>query len=278
VPPLRTGSERHKDFPDVWQALLILALLLGIEILIGAGFRDAGARFGRGDPKYIGIITVFACGIIFSLLLSYKNLSYSELFHPSSKSVQDVLGPLVLPLLLTTAGSVILATEINNALVYIFPMSQSELDMFIEMVSGGVVSAITLCVIAPFIEEMLFRGLFLRSFLSNYSTVRAVTLTSVLFGLAHMNIYQFVIASILGLLSGWLYVVTRSLWPSIFEHAIYNSGVMLYYFQSDHDLQTSAATSIPAHNPLVLLTALAAFALGLYWVYQVVGRYREAAP
>jgi membrane protease YdiL (CAAX protease family) len=271
------NAERHKDFPDFWSALLVLALLVGIEILISAGFRDAGVRFERGDPKYIGIITVVACGLVFSLLLSYKNLSYSQLFHPSSKSVSETVRPLMIPLLVTTAGSVILATEINNVLVHVFPMSQSELEMFIEMVSGGVISAITLCVIAPFVEEMLFRGLFLRSFLRNYSPAKAIVLTSLLFGAAHLNIYQFVIASILGLLSGWLYFATRSLWPAIFEHAIYNSGVMLYYFQSGQEVKATAA-SIPVHNPLVLLAAMAAFAYGLYWTYLVAGRYREVAP
>lgn len=272
-----SNPERHKDFPDIWSAALILGLLLGIEILIAAGFRDAGVRFGRGDPEYMGLITVFACGIVFSLLLSYKNLSYSQLFHPSSRSVNDTVRPLVIPLFLMTAGSVVLATEINNVLVYLFPMSQSELDMFVEMLSGGVVSAITLCVIAPFVEEMLFRGLFLRGFLWNYSPGKAIVLTSLLFGAAHLNVYQFVVASILGLVSGLLYLATRSLWPCILEHAIYNGGVMLYYFQSGQEPRATA-TSIPVHNPFVLLLAVASFAFGLYWIYLVVARtHREVA-
>jgi uncharacterized protein len=271
------SPERHKDFPDVWFAALILGLLVGIEILISAAFRDAGVRFGRGDPKYMGVITVFACGIVFSLVLSYKNLNYSQLFHPSSRSVNETMRPLVIPLIILTAGSVILATEVNNLLVYAFPMSQSELDMFIEMVSGGMVSAITLCVIAPFVEEMLFRGLFLRSFLWNYSPVKAIVLTSLLFGAAHLNVYQFVIASTLGLVSGWLYLTTRSLWPCIFEHAIYNSGVMLYYFESGQEPKATAA-AIPVHNPFVLMLAVGAFAFGLYWIYAVVARmHREVA-
>lgn len=225
----------------------------------------------------MGVITVFACGIVFSLLLSYKNLSYSQLFHSSSKSINETVRPLVVPLFLTTAGSVILATEVNNLLVHVFPMSQSELDMFVEMVSGGVVSAITLCVIAPFVEEMLFRGLFLRGFLWNYSPTKAVVLSSLLFGAAHLNVYQFVIASTLGLLSGWLYLVTRSLWPCILEHAIYNSGVLLYYFQSSQEPRATAVP-IPVHNPLVLLLAFASFAFGLYWIYLVARNYREVAP
>jgi membrane protease YdiL (CAAX protease family) len=144
------------------------------------------------------------------------------------------------------------------------------------MVSGGVVAVITTCVIAPFVEEMLFRGLFLRSFLWNYGALRAIIFSSLLFGAAHLNVYQFVIASTLGLLSGWLYVATRSLWPCIFEHAIYNSGVMLYYFRSGEQPK-AAAVAIPVHNPLVLLLATASFALGLYWIY-LASRRLTVAP
>ena len=138
-------------------------------------------------------------------------------------------------------------------------------------------SAITLCVIAPFVEEMLFRGLFLRSFLWSHSPARAIVLTSLLFGAAHLNVYQFVVASTLGLVSGWLYWATRSLWPCIFEHAIYNSGVMLYYFQSGQEPRTTA-TSIPVHSPFVLLLAVGSFAFGLYWIYFVVRAHRSPQP
>ena len=257
--------ERHKDFPDVWFALLILAQLLGIEVLLVDGFYDAGARFSRGDPRYTGIVTVFACGFVFSLLLSYKNLSYRQLFHPSRRPIGQTLRPLVLPLLATTAGAVVLATKVNELVVYYFPMSQSELDIFDDMVSGGVTSVITLCVLAPFIEEMLFRGLFLRSFLWNYSPAKAIVLSALLFGAAHLNVYQFVTASALGFLSGWLYFATHSLWPSIFEHALYNGGVMLYYYFD----------AAPTDNPFVVLAAVIMFAYGLCRVYGVASAYRD---
>jgi membrane protease YdiL (CAAX protease family) len=272
------NGERNRDFPNLWQALLVWALLLGVQLLIGAAFHDAGWRFSAGDPKYGGVITVLGCGIVFSLLMGYKNLSYGALFHPSSTPASTTIGPLVAPLLLTTAGSVILAVEVNNALVHVHLMSQSELDMFVRMFSGGFVSVVTLCVIAPFVEEMLFRGLFLRSFLWNYSTGRSIVLSALLFGLAHLNVYQFVIASMLGLLSGWLYVVTRSLWPPILEHASYNAGVMLYYSFSDQEARTAAASSIPAHSPVVLLLAAAAFVLGVRWMLRILRPPQVAVP
>jgi membrane protease YdiL (CAAX protease family) len=46
-----------------------------------------------------------------------------------------------------------------------------------------------------------------------------------LFALAHLNVYQFCTALFLGVVLGWLYERTRSLWPSIFLHTVFNGTV-----------------------------------------------------
>src|SRR5215813_5107257 len=107
-------TERNREFPNFWQAALILCLLIGLELLIGAGFYDAGARFQRGDPKYGGVITVLGCGAIFAILMSYKNIGYRNLFHPSSLSVIDTLRPILMPLMVVTGGCVFLGIELSN--------------------------------------------------------------------------------------------------------------------------------------------------------------------
>jgi membrane protease YdiL (CAAX protease family) len=72
---------------------------------------------------------------------------------------------------------------------------------------------------------MLFRGVILRSFLQQYSRTTALLWSSLLFALAHLNAYQFFTALILGIVLGWLYERTRSLWPSILLHAAFNTFV-----------------------------------------------------
>ena len=42
-----------------------------------------------------------------------------------------------------------------------------------------------------------------------------------------MNIYQFVVALVLGVLSGWLYERSRSLIPCIALHVSYNSALTI---------------------------------------------------
>lgn len=268
--------ERNQDFPNFWHALLIVALLLGAEILIATAFHDAGFDFNPGDPRG-SVITVLGCGLVFSILLSYKKLGYRQLFSPSGISFTKAVAPLVLPVIPLTFGWLILASEITNLLLYLFPMSKVEHDALVRLLTGGLPSVIALCVVAPFIEEMLFRGLFLRSFLRGYAPGRAIMLSALIFGLTHVNVYQFVDASIAGLMLGWLYYVTRSLWPSIFVHAAYNGGCLLYTQFYPQSLDFGALGSLPAHSVPLLLAAILSFSFGLRWVMLVAPRVHKDA-
>ena len=66
----------------------------------------------------------------------------------------------------------------------------------------------------------MFRGVILRGFLARYKPVTAILVSSLLFGLLHMNPYQFVAAMILGVIFAWLVLRTGSLWPSVFGHVL----------------------------------------------------------
>jgi CAAX amino terminal protease family. len=76
---------------------------------------------------------------------------------------------------------------------------------------------------------MLFRGVILRGFLRRYSRTFAILWSAALFGIAHLNLYQFMTAFAIGVVGGWLYERCRSLWPCILLHATYNSFVTAYY-------------------------------------------------
>ena len=98
------------------------------------------------------------------------------------------------------------------------------------MVSGGVISVDhDLPRRTHAVEEMLCRGVILRSFLRQYGRWPAIVGSALLFGVSHMNIYQCVAGFITGVVLGWLYERTRSLWPCILLHASYNTAVTLAF-------------------------------------------------
>mgnify|MGYP001232349778 CR=1 FL=1 len=86
-----------------------------------------------------------------------------------------------------------------------------------------VLYGITIAIIPPIVEELLFRGMILQS-LRKYGDGFAVVASAMLFGLYHGNFVQIVFAFIAGLVMAHVVVRTGSLWTSILIHFI-NNGV-----------------------------------------------------
>ncbi len=261
--------EKNKDFPNFWAAVIILALLIGIQILISMIAYDLGYRFRSGDPKAVGVITVLSCGIIFSALMSYKKISYRDIFNPTSNSFISIVGMLIVPLVLTIGGGIFWITNLTNFILLYFPAGVNESYALSRMLSGGIVSIISVCIIAPFVEEMLFRGIILRSFLENYSVANSIILSSILFALSHLTVTQIPVAFIMGCLFGWLYAKTKSLWPSILGHFLNNSFAI--FLLSKYSAPESQGINLtPEFNsPGVIVTALASSTIGVLMLINI---------
>ena len=81
-------------------------------------------------------------------------------------------------------------------------------------------------ILAPFAEEVVFRGAVLRTLLGLMSKKNhwvAIMISAAIFGLVHANVAQFVNALLLGLLLGWMYYRTKSLVPGILLHWVNNT-------------------------------------------------------
>ncbi len=247
-------KERHEDYPSIVEAFFLIVGLFGAEFLISALLHDIGISTGNDQKNVLGIVEILGYGLLFCGLLAYKHLSYRDLFHQSKKSVAATLGTLFLPILALIPAITLAMSALLSALEWFFPVSSWEQAMFDRMMSNGLASVMTVCIIAPVLEEMLFRGVILRSFLRQHSPKVAIVASALLFGAAHLNIYQFVVASLIGLALGWLYERTRSLWPGIFLHAAYNSTITVIY------LNSSTATK-PQFHSISFIYWMLAFAL-----------------
>jgi sodium transport system permease protein len=72
-------------------------------------------------------------------------------------------------------------------------------------------------------EELAFRGYILNGLLKRFRPRSAILLTSFLFALFHMNVFQFLPAFFLGVILGLLTVRSRSLYPAMAFHFLYNA-------------------------------------------------------
>lgn len=81
---------------------------------------------------------------------------------------------------------------------------------------------LTVGVLAPIAEEIIFRGLIFRRMRDELKPVTAIILSSLAFGLYHGNMVQFLYASLLGSLLAVIYHRTGTLWTSILAHMAAN--------------------------------------------------------
>ena len=83
--------------------------------------------------------------------------------------------------------------------------------------------------LAPFAEEIVFRGAILKVLLEKLSPWTAIVLSALLFALIHLNPAQMPHAFLVGLLLGWMYKRTGSILPGIAYHWTNNSMAYVIY-------------------------------------------------
>ena len=83
---------------------------------------------------------------------------------------------------------------------------------------------VSTCILAPLLEELLCRGIMLRGMLARRKAPwKAILWSALIFAVMHMNPWQSIPAFLFGLLLGWVYWRTHSLWATIFLHCLNNS-------------------------------------------------------
>jgi uncharacterized protein len=81
---------------------------------------------------------------------------------------------------------------------------------------------ISMVVLAPLTEEFLFRGIFLHRFSTKWGIATGITLSSIMFGLAHANIYSIAIG-ISFIFVALTYIKFPSMLVTISYHAMHNT-------------------------------------------------------
>jgi membrane protease YdiL (CAAX protease family) len=82
-------------------------------------------------------------------------------------------------------------------------------------------------VVAPFAEEIFFRGFIFGGLEPRYGWKAAAGISALLFALLHLNWMTVLPIFLTGLIFAWLYHYSRSLWPSIIMHMLVNGSAFL---------------------------------------------------
>lgn len=184
-------------------------------------------------------------GIAIYILLNYVETTWKDilesLWKPSSLAILFL--SILLYLFLLPFVEFVSSMVPTQGIPFLEEFYKKFLESFEIMLDYKIAGFITVCILAPILEEIIFRGILLRGLLQNgTSPVFAIFLSSVLFGLAHLNPWQFFGAGMLGAVFGFIYYRTKSLWICIFLHALNNMIsfiFMLYYGTMDETVSNT---------------------------------------
>ncbi|MEK4231332.1 CPBP family intramembrane glutamic endopeptidase [Solibacillus sp. FSL H8-0538] len=216
------------------------------------------------------IMIVFIMYIVpvywFTIKLNQCNSSLKFFLKKPKESVKvrTIFASVIMPMF-TGLGLLLFVTAI---LFVVFPQSPSESDVLPvnqeTVLWIFIFKIITLVLIAPICEEIIFRGFLLGRLSYKFGVKKGIIFSSILFGTLHLdNIFG---TTIIGIIMCIWFIKTKSLVTPILIHIVFNSVVALrdiyFWFNLNTDIQ---ATSTP---PIltILIGATILIVLGLIWI------------
>lgn len=148
------------------------------------------------------------------------------------------------------------------------PDHSTILDRYARLPLGGLVVLALAAVIAPLLEEFLFRGWIQRRLERRLAPMAAVLLTATIFAAVHGELFGFPSRLLFGAVAGYVAWSTRSIWPGVVLHGFYNASLIVGSAGSGRELSSTDLTRW-SRTPGVFWPALLAF--GFAAVLLIVG-------
>ena len=191
---------------------LITLPSIWVELMNNGG--DVNAFTGiESNNNIVGITMVLSGIAMIWHLIHFKYVKFNL------KSFGEISGKTIaLSIPLIVAGMIFI--NLCSEFIGLPDMMQ---DTFRAM-SRNVFGIISIAIMAPLVEELLFRGA-IQGHLQRkgMKPLYAILIASAVFGIVHMNPIQIPFAFAIGMIFGWLYYRTGSVVPGMIGHFINNS-------------------------------------------------------
>lgn len=231
-------APKRSVFPTPGDVLLMLCIVFGAQIAVGllSGavlFAAFGPGFDYGaDPALAGRISAVTYALSMSLALAAL-----WCFRRARGGVRPAIGLSIRgfdPQLLVWAFVLILGLDaVLEPLVAWLPGPSY------DRLGRGWGTVLALVVFAPLFEETICRGMVLGSLRAKYGVVAAWFFSSLFFGVLHLYPAQAIVAAAIGMVLGYVYIVSGSLWAPLILHAANNlcAYLLLAAGQGDRTLR-----------------------------------------
>jgi uncharacterized protein len=216
-PPGDPAQDKPQPVPwsaaDTWLGLVLL-------ILVIAGFLFAVAQFEQTRTLTLGLVAIFEFLLLIpiAIIFLWRRVSWRELglqrFERNTLALGcgllvGVYSIVIINNLIMVALGVITQAEVINDLL-------GELD-------APFLFAFVTAIVAPFTEELFFRGFLFKGLREKYGWVNALMFSSIIFALFHGQIATLIPTFLLGALFAYLFHRSGSVYPGMFLHFVVNA-------------------------------------------------------
>jgi len=229
----REAEPAFSFIPAPWstgRALWLLVFVFSISALGSLAARSIVARHLADTTSGLLVGVVLVAGYLAELaVVGLGARAHDVSFSASVGLIRPQRGGAVTWAILAVLGAV-LARGFASAYASLMQLLPIELPGAeanpLSLFPGGGFSAVVLIlvvvVIAPFTEEVVFRGVLLPALGVRWGTAAGVVISSALFAGLHLSAYIFVPIAAAALVFSWTVVQFRSLWPAYVAHATFN--------------------------------------------------------
>ena len=245
-----------EKFQLAWVPFKLVCYFFLYQLLCTYGFQllfHALNIGGNHATIYASAVALVVSGLLMIAHLLFFRYASFKSEDGSFTSFKTIL--LCLPLVIAS----LLASNIIGELLELPNIYE---DLFYSL-SRNVFGFLSIALIAPIAEEMLFRG-GIEGFLlrRKIKPIIAILVSAIIFGVIHANPAQIFFATILGIIFGWMYYRTGSILPSVVGHVLNNTvSVSVMATSPIEDMSKTTAETIGLTATWLLLIACIAIAI-----------------
>lgn len=259
-----------KQFKIRWFILYTIAIFIGITIF------SVILPYAPSKQEWV-TLCISICILLYVLHQSKKHqFTYSE------AQVGEVMTGARWTKYLSLTGCLQLAAYTSGIVVLMFVFLRFEnniRDFFFNFLNVEeivyvsfivyVLFFINICILAPIWEELFFRGILLRRLTIKWSPQKSIIVSSLLFGLIHVNPLTVIFAFLLGCVLGYVYLKTKSIIVPIVVHSFSNFFAFLQFIWANQSsteiLPTTAGAQLTLRISVItfVVACLIALVIGL---------------
>jgi membrane protease YdiL (CAAX protease family) len=234
LPPPTPEPRRREAFWGYQDLAIVLGLMFGAVVVIGVGAM-ASVSVWHLSVMSPPVLLFSNLAVYLALLLTLKfvfNSRYGQPVLPSlgwmmrstTVLMWAAIGGMALPFIISGIGWLLRTPQIST------PMDQ---------IPDSIPLAIMAVLLAPFFEELFFRGFLQPLLVKTFGLVLGVLITAGLFGALHTAeysfVWQYVVAvSLVGVALGFVRVWTDSIVPTTVMHSCFNGLQVVVAALSKH--------------------------------------------